>query len=106
MVYMIKNNTLEIDMKNLHDQEISLSIKEIEAIWAFHQCNDAPDDPEGDRLAWCQPSDLIRKGFSKHQAAGLFSSLLEKKVIQLEEERSASEGGDLFVFCWDIVREK
>tara|TARA_R110000803_G_scaffold192302_1_gene255107 strand:- start:289 stop:624 length:336 start_codon:yes stop_codon:yes gene_type:complete len=104
----IKNTTQTggSKMENLHGEEISLSIKEIDAVWAFHQCNDAPDDQEGDRLAWCQPEDLISRGFSKHQAAGLFSSLLEKKAIQLYEERNKSEGGDLFVFCWDIVSEK
>ena len=89
-------------MKNLAKKEIALSEKEVEAIKAFQKYSDAPDSEEDD-LAWCQPEDLIRYGFTKHQAAGLFSSLLEKKVIQLYEPRSKAEGGDLFVFPWNIV---
>ncbi len=85
-------------MKNLAKQEVELSEKELEAIKLFRECNDEPDGEDG--LAWCQPEDLIRGGFSKHQAAGLFSSLLEKKVVELYEPRSKSEGGDLFVFPW------
>ena len=78
-----------------------LTEKEFKALEVIKQNSDSPDDGEG--LAWTQPSDLIRSGYSKHEAAGLWSSLMEKLVIELWEERPKEDGGDLFVFDWNII---
>ena len=78
-----------------------LTEKEFKALEVIKQNTDAPDNDEG--FAWTQPSDLISSGYSKHEAAGLWSSLMEKLVIELWEERSKEDGGDIFTFDWDVI---
>ena len=78
-----------------------LTEKEFKALEVIKQNTDSPDNGEG--FAWTQPADLIRSGYSKHEAAGLWSSLMEKLVIELWEERPKEDGGDLFVFDWNII---
>ena len=82
---------------NLAGIEITLTDKEAKAIEVMKTQTDCSDydDVSG---AWTQPEDLIRKGYSKNEAAGLWSSLMEKGMIELYEKRSKTDGGDLFVF--------
>ena len=82
-------------------RKVKLTEKEFKALEVIKQNSDAPDNGKG--LAWAQPSDLIRNGYSKHEAAGLWSSLMEKLVIELWEERSKEDGGDIFTFDWDVI---
>ena len=83
--------------------KVKLTEKEFKALEVIKQNSDSPDDPDSYTLCWTQPSDLIRSGYSKHEAAGLWSSLLEKLVIEIWEPRSKADGGDLFVFDWNII---
>ena len=78
-----------------------LTEKEFKALETIKLNTDAPDDGQG--LAWTQPSDLLRSGYSKHQTAGLWSSLMEKKIIEIWEERAKEDGGDIFVFDYNII---
>ena len=46
-----------------------------------------PADLENDPWTWCYADTLIEKGYSRHEAAGYFSSLSEKGVIEHYETR-------------------
>jgi len=83
-------------MKNeIHNIE-NLTEKEITALTVI--IHGSYSNLEDDCTAvWAQPSDLIQQGYSKHEAAGLWSSLLEKDSLELYEERDKRDGGDLFV---------
>lgn len=68
--------------------EFSLTDLEMKAARALVQsCLDGmggehPLDLEDDEYTWVEPSDLVTSlNISKHQAAGLFSSLSEKKFL-------------------------
>ena len=80
--------------------KINISAKEQKAIDIILAVSNLEDDCSA---VWCQPSDLIENGFSRHEAAGLWSSLLDKGLIEEDEKRPASEGGDLFLLCWDVL---
>lgn len=43
---------------------------------------DRPADLEHDEYTWADPKDLIACGYTKHQAAGFFSSLKEKGFLE------------------------
>ena len=86
-----------------HIYTAELTGKERKALEVIKQNSDAPDNPDSCTLAWTQPSDLIRNGYSKHEAAGLWSSLTEKGIIDIYEPRSKEDGGDLFTFDWNVV---
>jgi hypothetical protein len=82
-------------MKNeIHETE-NLTEKEINALIVIIH-GDHSNLGDDCTAVWAQPSDLIQQGYSKHEAAGLWSSLLEKGSLDLYEERDKSEGGDLF----------
>ena len=89
------------DKRNI--RTVSLTEKEFKALETIKLNTDAPDQPSECTTVWTQPSDLIRNGYSKHEAAGLWSSLMEKLIIEIYEERSKEEGGDLFTFDWNII---
>jgi hypothetical protein len=89
------------DERNI--RTVTLTEKEFKALETIKQNSDAPDRPSECTFAWTQPSDLIRNGYSKHEAAGLWSSLMEKLIIELYEPRSKEEGGDLFTFDYNII---
>jgi len=87
------------DERNI--RTVTLTEKEFKALEVIKLNTDAPDDGQG--LAWTQPADLIRSGYSKHQTAGLWSSLMEKLIIEIYEERSKEDGGDIFTFDYNII---
>ena len=89
------------DGKNI--QKVNLTEKELKALEVIKQNSDAPDKPDSCSLSWTQPSDLIRNGYSKHEAAGLWSSLTDKLIIEIWEPRSKEDGGDLFTFDWNVI---
>jgi len=45
-----------------------------------------PSDLEHDEYTWVNPKDLIDAGFSKHEAAGTWSALMDKGVVQFWDE--------------------
>ncbi len=88
----------------------SLTDKETQALILFTQsCLDGmggkrPSDLEDDTYTWISEKDLTRGGFSKHQAAGLISSLSEKGVIYEYEPNQwvlADEGFRFADTIWD-----
>ena len=89
------------DKQNINKAQ--LTEKEFKALEVIKQNSDSPDDPDSCTLCWTQPSDLIRSGYTKHEAAGLWSSLMDKLIIEIWEPRSKEDGGDLFVFDWNII---
>ena len=69
-------------MKNEIHNTKNLTEKEIKALTVI--IHGSHSNLEDDCTAvWAQPSDLIQQGYSKHEAAGLWSSLLEKFAIDL-----------------------
>jgi hypothetical protein len=110
----IKNTTRRDEMKNLtvnfsrsgdgkNIQKVNLTEKELKALEVIKQNSDAPDNPSECSLAWTQPCDLIRNGYTKHESAGLWSSLMDKMIIEIYEPRSKEDGGDLFTFDWNVI---
>jgi hypothetical protein len=79
---------------------MKLTKKEEKAIQTIFKVGDIGDDLD---CVWAQPSDLIDNGYSKHETAGLWSSLLDKGAIYLHEERDKEDGGDLFTVDWDLI---
>ena len=75
-------------------QTFDLTEKEMAAARIFVQtCLDGmggkrPGDLEYDEYTWIDANDLIQNGYTRHEAAGLMSSLAEKGFI---EEFSATE---------------
>jgi hypothetical protein len=56
-----------------------------------------PADLEHDELTWVEPSDLQDAGWSKHEAAGTFSSLIEKKVIAYNGKKPDSKKNEYYI---------
>jgi len=79
---------------------MDLTEKETKAIETILRSGYIEDDFS---CVWAQPNDLIGNGYSKHEAAGLWSSLLKKFAIDLYEERDEKDGGDLFTIDWDLI---
>ena len=79
---------------------MKLTKKEEQAIKTILESGYIEDDFS---CVWAQPSDLIDNGYSKHETAGLWSSLLDKGAIDLYEERDKEDGGDLFTVYWDLI---
>lgn len=77
-----------------------LTEKEEKALKVMLEMSNLEDD---NSAVWTQPRDLIQRGYSRHEAAGLFSSLSEKFVIDLTEERTKAEGGDLYEITYDYL---
>lgn len=46
-----------------------------------------PADLDGDRYTWCWADTLIKKGYSRHEAAGFWSSLENKGIIYHYERK-------------------
>jgi len=44
------------------------------------------EDLKNDPFTWCDASDLIDAGWSKHEAAGTYGALIEKSVVWPDEE--------------------
>jgi len=87
-------------MENKIENSENFTEKEIKALLVI--IHGSYSNLEDDCTAvWAQPSDLIQQGYSKHEAAGLWSSLIEKDALELYEERSKVDGGDLFVVATD-----
>ena len=79
---------------------MNLTEKETKAIETILERSNLEDDCS---CVWAQPIDLIDSGYSKHEAAGLWSSLLEKGALDEDEKRSKADGGDLFILAWDLL---
>ena len=79
---------------------MTLTKKEEQAIKAILENGYIGDDFS---CVWAHPSDLVDKGFSRHEAAGLWSSLLGKGAIDLMDERPKEFGGNLFCLDWDLI---
>ena len=79
---------------------MTLTNKEQKAIDTILGYSNLSDDSS---TVWAQPEDLIVNGYSKHEAAGLWSSLLDKGALEEDEKRTKAEGGDLFVLGWDVL---
>ena len=79
---------------------MKLTKKEEQAIKTILESGYIEDDFS---CVWAQPSDLIDNGYSKHETAGLWSSLLEKGALDEDEKRSKADGGDLFILAWDLL---
>jgi len=79
---------------------MKLTDKEQKAIDTILDYSNLSDDCSA---VWAQPEDLIVNGYSKHEAAGLWSSLLEKGALEEDEKRTKAMGGDLFSLGWDVL---
>jgi len=53
-----------------------------------------PSDLENDEMTWISPDDLILNGYSKHEAAGFWSSLSDKGFIDLEVDDTPGSTSD------------
>jgi hypothetical protein len=68
--------------------EFDLTTKEFHAACVLmQQCLDGmggsrPSDLEHDEFTWVYAQDLVTVGYSKHEAAGLFSSLAGKSFLE------------------------
>jgi hypothetical protein len=92
-----------MDIKNTTQtggSKMNLTEKETKAIETILENSNLEDDCS---CVWAQPIDLIDSGYSKHEAAGLWSSLLEKGALDEDEKRSKADGGDLFILAWDLL---
>ena len=92
---MNNTNTTQTGGNKMH-----LTEKETKAIETILRSGYIEDDFD---CVWAQPSDLIDNGYSKHETAGLWSSLLDKGAIDLYEERDKEDGGDLFTLDWNLI---
>ena len=79
--------------KEVETMKKALTEKETKAIKTIQEENDIMDDG----ACFADPSDLIRRGYSKHEAAGMWSALMEIGLIALYEDRPKKDGGNLFV---------
>ena len=53
---------------------------------------DRPMDLESDPFTWCHVDVLTSQGWSKHEAAGTYGALAEKKAIFIEKDVSDHDG--------------
>ncbi len=71
--------------KDLTDNEFKAAIVFLKGcLW--NMGGERPSDLMIDQCTWVDASDLVDKGWSKHEAAGTYGALAEKVVVCLDED--------------------
>jgi len=96
----------KVDAKQLTDNEFKAAIALLKnCLWSMG--GERPACLLIDEFTWCNSSDLVDAGWSKHEAAGTYGALADKIVVCLEEDGDTLSW-DFWLWCdtiWQEVNE-